>query len=819
MRQPRVIAEVLGGILLGPSVFGRIPGFTKAIFPPESMPTLSTAANIGLILFLFIVGLEVDLRLLLKNWRIALGVGAAGMALPFGLGCGIAYGLYHQFRTESGLAPIQFGTYMLFVGVAMAITAFPVLCRILTELNLLQTQVGVVVLSAGVGNDIVGWILLALCVALVNAGSGISALWVLLVAVGYVLFLAYLVRPAFLWLLRRTRSLQNGPSQAIVGLTILMVFASAFFTAVIGVHPIFGAFLIGIICPHDGGFAIKLTEKIEDLVAVFFLPLYFALSGLSTNIGLLDNGITWAYVVGVISVAFIGKMVGGTLAAKCFGMVWRESFTIGTLMSCKGLVELIVLNIGLTAKILSQRTFTIFVVMALITTFATTPLVSFLFPPAYQKKLAAWKRGEIDWDGNQRSAEGASEAPSIINEKQSDIRSLLVCLRLDSLPSLFTFVSLLSGSEVIKPKAKTHPARVGKHANNDYEELQSERTLSSEPPLQVHGLRVLELTDRLSSVMKESEIDDWSAKDPVVNAFYTFGQLSNVAVSAEAQLVPPDSYAIALNERARERAADMVLLPWSKTGDISELEALGYTEPAHGIHAHESYHLLVGKLLANAQCTTAVFVSNGFGSISHEGRPDLHRMRTGISLRSGVEQVTTPIMDRSHHIFMPYLGGVDDHVALRFILRLARNSSVTATIILVNTTGEHDGHGETTDLATSKTNASVAITPVFGGLSEAERSFFYAMRDSVPANAADRIVFDTMETSHPLQDIPQRVAAEVGLNGRNAGDLVVLGRGPSSPSRGYDNDQAQTLGELADAIISANVKASVVVMRAGRNTS
>lgn len=221
--------------------------------------------------------------------------------------------------------------------------AFPVLCRILTELKLLQNQVGVVVLSAGVGNDVVGWVLLALCVALVNAGSGITALYVLLTAVGYVLFLVYAIRPAFLYILKRTGSTQNGPTQGVVALTVLMTLTSAFFTGIIGVHPIFGAFLIGLICPHDGGFAIKLTEKIEDLVSVFFLPLYFALSGLSTNIGLLDTGITWAYVIGVMAVAFFGKVIGGTMAARLNKMVWRESLTVGALMSCKGLVELIVL--------------------------------------------------------------------------------------------------------------------------------------------------------------------------------------------------------------------------------------------------------------------------------------------------------------------------------------------------------------------------------------------------------------------------------------------------------------------------------------------
>lgn len=336
---------------------GRIPGFTAAIFPTAVMPNLTLVANLGLVLFLFLVGLEVDLRYFLANWRVAISVGTAGMALPFGLGCAIAWGLYNQFTHEEGTVAIDFGVYMLFIGVAMSITAFPVLCRILTELKLLSTPVGVIVLSAGVGNDVVGWILLALCVALVNAGSGITALWVLLTCVGYALFLVFAVRPVFIRLLRRTGSLQDGPSQSIVALTLLIALTSAFFTGVIGVHPIFGAFMAGLICPHEGGFAIKITEKIEDLVSTLFLPLYFALSGLSTNLGLLDNGVTWAYVFGVIAVAFFAKFGGGTLAARLNGLVWRESCTIGVLMSCKGLVELIVLNIGLQAKILSTRTF------------------------------------------------------------------------------------------------------------------------------------------------------------------------------------------------------------------------------------------------------------------------------------------------------------------------------------------------------------------------------------------------------------------------------------------------------------------------------
>lgn len=228
--QPRVIAEVIGGILLGPSVLSRIPGFKDAIFPAASMPVLNNAANLGLILFLFLIALEVDIRMFTSNWRVALSVGLAGMILPFGLGCGVAWGLYNSFHNVDSTAPIAFGVYALFIGTALAITAFPVLCRILSELNLLHTDVGVTTLAAGVGNDVVGWILLALCVALVNNGSGLAALWVLLVCVAWVLFLVFAVKPVFHMLLRRSGSIKNGPTQGMVTLTLLLVLTSAWFT-------------------------------------------------------------------------------------------------------------------------------------------------------------------------------------------------------------------------------------------------------------------------------------------------------------------------------------------------------------------------------------------------------------------------------------------------------------------------------------------------------------------------------------------------------------------------------------------------------------
>ncbi|KAL8868470.1 MAG: hypothetical protein Q9174_004971, partial [Haloplaca sp. 1 TL-2023] len=835
IRQPTVIAEIIGGILLGPSVLGRIPGFTDAIFPEESLPTLSLAANLGLVLFLFLVGLEVDLRLLQKNWKISLSVGAAGMAIPFGLGCAVAYGLYHEFREDSGLVPIDFGTYMLFVGVAMAITAFPVLCRILTELKLLGSEVGLVVLSAGVGNDVVGWILLALCVALVNAGSGIVALYVLLTAVAYVLFLVYAVRPIFLRILRKSGSIQNGPTQSMVALTILLVFASAFFTGIIGVHPIFGAFLVGLICPHDGGFAIKLTEKIEDLVAVFFLPLYFALSGLSTNIGLLDSGITWAYVVAVIVIAFVGKFVGGSIAARLCKMVWRESFTVGVLMSCKGLVELIVLNIGLQAKILSTRTFTIFVVMALVTTFATTPLTTAFYPPWYQKKLAAWKRGEIDWDGNTlgqdtQSVNSDTNAPD--KDDASDVRRLLVYLRLESLPSLFTFISLLGGERPESSVNRLHPSKVVANSEKNNDETW---TSIKKRPLQVHGLRMLELTERLSSVMKESEIEDVSTRDPVVNSFHSFGQLNNLSTSGDVEIVPEGSYAHTLAHSASEQCTDMVLLPWSESGSLSETATTTVEHSRHRMFDNGPHTLFLASFLHHAPCHAAIFVNSNITSLAQkEQEPPLSRMRSRHSLRSthGVSSMSPA--PRTHHIFFPFFGGVDDRVALRFVLRLAGKPNVTATILFVDT--EHLRESTTAEVVPAQSSSAANHGAVKGAATsipanpEQEKTFFASMKDSLPSALETRVVFDTMTTSmRPLHDIYHRAKAEVGQTPKSSGDLIVLGRNGSIANDFKTetqvlleevgqmchpgSDVGNVLGDVANAFVATGVRASLLVVK------
>ncbi|KAF2755127.1 hypothetical protein EJ05DRAFT_513439 [Pseudovirgaria hyperparasitica] len=909
IRQPRVIAEVIGGILLGPSVMGRIPHFTTTIFPADAAPNLNLVANLGLTLFLFLVGLEVNLRHLKDNWKVALSVGLAGMALPFGLGCAVAYGLYHEFRDEPGTHPVAFGTYVLFIGVAMAITAFPVLCRILVELKLIHTPVGIIVLSAGVGNDVVGWVLLALCVALVNAGNGLTALWILLTCVGYVLFMCYAVRPAFMHVLRRTGTLENGPSQGIIALTLLIALGSAFFTGIIGVHAIFGAFVAGIICPHEGGFAIKVTEKIEDLVSALLLPLYFALSGLNTNLGLLDNGITWGYVVAVILIAFVAKFIGAAVAARANGLYWRESFTIGSLMSCKGLVELIVLNIGLNANILSQRTFTIFVVMALVTTFATTPLTSFLYPPSYQKKMEAWRRGEIDWDtGLAHAADDDSSGNSINLEKtqhsnentSNKVQKLLVYLRIDNMPMLLAFISLL-GADAQPATPRIHPSRRDPTADDDNN---NNSHLSKHRPVQAHGLRMLALTERTSAAMQVSEPPSASTPtttDPIVNTFRTFGQLNSVAVSGEVSVLPESSFADALATKAADLESDMVLLPWSETGALAQDHAVIPGAAARDKLDCPAYAAFVLDMLAHAPCPVAVFVNRNFGGVKTRSKKSqlpttatpgataapppssqLRRIPTSLSIHSARSSpavaIAAPILDKSHHIFLPFFGTPDDRVACALVLQLVRCAAVTATIThfrgvvvvldapsttpsspvpALSPSPSAKTPTVTTSPADTNNNTNPATNP--NNPDEKATSYLESLQSALPAHVLPRVLFDTVDLSLSLSPTthnkpnpnsttkPQprtqtqilrralaRAALELGNAPRNAGDLLVLGRnagvrfgvgggvqdegveeGDVEDEGDDDGAASRALGVLGSRAVRGRVKGSVLVVQAG----
>ncbi|KAI5455959.1 Sodium/hydrogen exchanger family-domain-containing protein [Mariannaea sp. PMI_226] len=833
--QPRVIAEVLGGIILGPSAMMRIPGFQTNIFPTDSMPVLTNVANLGLLLFLFLVGLEVDIHMFKTNWRVALSVGLASMILPFGLGVAVAWGLYSDFRTEGSTDELSFGTYALFIGTALAITAFPVLCRILSELQLLSTVVGVTVLAAGIGNDVTGWVLLALSVALVNNASGLTALYVLLTAVGWVLFLVFAIRPAFFWLLCHTDSLQNGPSQAITGLTLLMVLISSWFTAAaIGVHAIFGAFLVGLICPHEGGFAIKLTEKVEDLVTTLLLPLYFALSGLNTNLGLLSDGKTWGYVIAITACAFSGKIIGASLAARLCECLWRESLTIGVLMSCKGLVELIVLNIGLQAGLLSERTFTMFVVMALVTTVSTTPLATWLYPISYREKADKWRRGEVDCDGNPLATE-AHASDNRVKEALSEAQThrLLLHLRLDALAGLFNLVALLSGarkgSHALLSKNEEDNSSPPTDSSNSASLTRLNHSLAIPSPLQVRGVRLVELTDRTSSVMQSAELDDFTNSDAVFSAFQTFSRLHSVGVAGQISIIPTSVYGETIAKAADEFKSDFLVIPWSSHGGLSEDNITAPIEMGSQKDRffNRSYIDYVQRATDHTTCATGIYIGWNYEQTTRPKRPVLTRgSLSGLSIQdngddsAGLSSHIGQGQGQGQHIFVPFIGGRDDRAALLFMLQLAYNPNVTITVAHVNF-GEDSLDGQISS-ESDPSASEVAKHLVVSEPSATDLELLTTARENSSKTFGNRVLFVNISVS-AIRDLPDRTVTAarevVGKSRSSLGDLIVIGRCHACFGNmlhvefGLEREFQRTVGVLGDRFARASIQAGLLIVK------
>ncbi|CAI0472673.1 unnamed protein product [Linum tenue] len=349
------------------------------VFPKWSAPILESVASIGLLFFLFLVGLELDLSSIRRSGSRAFGIAAAGITLPFVCGIGVAFVLR---STVAGEDQVGYGQFIVFMGVALSITAFPVLARILAELKLLTTRVGETAMAAAAFNDVAAWILLALAVALAGDGVPVVSVWVMLSGLGFVGFMMLAVRPAMRWVAGRCSSEHDAVDEAYICLTLAGVMASGFLTDLIGIHAIFGAFVFGLTIPKGGAFAERLMERIEDFVSGLLLPLYFASSGLKTDVASIRGGKSWGLLALVITTACAGKILGTFAVAMMYMIPAREALVLGLLMNTKGLVELIVLNIGKEKKVLNDETFAILVLMALFTTFITTPTVMLIYKPA-----------------------------------------------------------------------------------------------------------------------------------------------------------------------------------------------------------------------------------------------------------------------------------------------------------------------------------------------------------------------------------------------------------------------------------------------------
>ncbi|KAK6290438.1 hypothetical protein POUND7_001979 [Theobroma cacao] len=619
LRQPKVIAEIVGGILLGPSAFGRNEDYLHRIFPSWSMPVLETVASIGLIFFLFLVGLELDLSSIRRSGRRAFGIAFAGISLPFVCGIGVAFVLR---KTVDGADKVGYGQFLVFMGVALSITAFPVLARILAELKLLTTQLGETAMAAAAFNDVAAWILLALAVALAGNGSGhhkspLISVWVLLSGVAFVAFMFLVIRPAMKWVACRCSPDRDAVDEAYICLTLAGVMVSGFITDLIGVHAIFGAFIFGLTIPKEGEFAERLIERIEDFVSGLLLPLYFASSGLKTNVAKISGGEAWGLLGLVISTACAGKIIGTFAVAMMYSMPVRESLALGVLMNTKGLVELIVLNIGKEKKVLNDETFAILVLMALFTTFVTTPTVMAIYKPA--RGFSALARRKLRDLAN-------------TDESKDELR-VLACLHgLSNVPSI---ISLIESTRSTKKSQ-----------------------------LKLFVMHLVELTERSSSIImvqrarrnglpfiKRLRRGEW--QDRVAGAFQAYSQLGRVKVRPTTAISALSSMHEDICHVAETKQVTMIVLPfhkqWRLEGEQRTVENVG-----HG------WRLVNQRVLKNAPCSVAVLVDRGFGNGG---------------------QTPGPTTTESHRVCILFFGGPDDREALELGGRMADHPAVKVVVV------------------------------------------------------------------------------------------------------------------------------------------
>jgi len=371
IHQPPVMGEMVAGIVLGPSVLGLIyPPALTFLFPASSLEILRQLSQIGVVLFMFIVGTELNLRYVREKGSAAVMISHASIIVPFLLGTALTLFLYRD------LAPpgTSFTAFALFIGVAMSITAFPVLARILEDRQLSHTSLGSIALTCAAVDDVTAWCILALVIALVKStGLASSALTIGLTVV-FAIAMFFVVRPQLARVIKEPDS--DVHLRRLIPIILAFLLACALLTETIGIHALFGAFVAGVVMPTSTEFRIFLKDKLEAFGSYALLPLFFAFTGLRMQVGLLNDLKGWLLCAVIIVVAIAGKLGGSMLMSRWTGMTWSRSFSIGVLMNTRGLVELVVLNIGYDLGILPGRIFTMMVLMALVTTFMTGPLLS-----------------------------------------------------------------------------------------------------------------------------------------------------------------------------------------------------------------------------------------------------------------------------------------------------------------------------------------------------------------------------------------------------------------------------------------------------------
>jgi Kef-type K+ transport system membrane component KefB len=377
IKQPQVIGEMVAGILLGPSLLGWVaPHLSAILFPAASLDYLNTISQIGIVIYMFLVGLALNPRELRGQRHAAVLTSHVSIVVPFVLGALLAVFLYPRLSDDS----VSLTSFVLFMGAAMSVTAFPVLARILTDRNMLGSRLGALAIACAAVDDVTGWCILAYIIVLVRAQGSSTPAWLTITgSITFVLLMVFAVKP----LLRRFQTLYQDRgwlSENAIASLLLLVLISAFITERLGLHLVFGAFLVGAIMPKERAFSRHILDKFESLTVVLLLPLFFAFTGLRMNLKTVKSGEMWLFCGFIILVAIAGKLVGSMIATRATGICWRDAAALGILLNTRGLMGLVILNIGLDVGVITPVLFSMMVLMALVTTFMTTPLLEWIYP-------------------------------------------------------------------------------------------------------------------------------------------------------------------------------------------------------------------------------------------------------------------------------------------------------------------------------------------------------------------------------------------------------------------------------------------------------
>ncbi|GAA0142807.1 transporter [Lithospermum erythrorhizon] len=552
-RQPRVISEILGGVILGPSVLGQNKKFANIVFPMRSVMVLETMANIGLLYFLFLVGVEMDLAVLKRTGKKAIFLAIAGMILPFLIGVSFSFMLHNRSQI------MKQGTFILFLGVALSVTAFPVLARILAELKLLNTEMGQVAMSSALVNDMCAWILLAFAIAIAeNEQFTLASVWVLVSSVAFVVLCVFVVRPLISWMIKQTP--EGEPiSEFYICLILTGVMVSGFITDAIGTHSVFGAFVFGLVIPN-GQLGLTLLERLEDFITGLLLPLFFAISGLKTDVLAIQGLGTWSVLALIIILACAGKVAGTLLVALYYKMSFNEGLTLGLLMNTKGLVEMIVLNVGKDQKVLDDKSFAIMVIVEVVMTAIITPIVTVIYKPT--RKFTSYKRRTIQ------------------STKLDDEFNVLVCIHTPR--NVPTIINLIEASFPTKKS-----------------------------PICVHVLHLVELTGRASAMLivhntrqsgRPALNRTQAQSDHIINAFENFEQHAGcVSVQPLTAISPYSTMHEDICSVALDKRVAFVIIPFHKQQTIDGgMEAI-----------NPAYRTINQNVLANSPCTVGILVDRG----------------------------------------------------------------------------------------------------------------------------------------------------------------------------------------------------------------